>query len=80
MKKVEHLIIWWILLEFSGILEVEMLGETSNFNNPHFFSAAKVDGKWYYVDSCYNDIYVECMQRNRVETDGNMTPFLFLSK
>lgn len=41
--------------------EVEMLGETSNFNNPHFFSAAKVDGKWYYVDSCYNDIYVECM-------------------
>lgn len=29
--------------------EVEMLGETSNFNNPHFFSAAKVDGKWYYV-------------------------------
>lgn len=58
--------------------EVEMLGETSNFNNPHFFSAAKVDGKWYYVDSCYNDIYVECMQRNRVETDGNMTHSYFL--
>ena len=30
--------------------EVEMLGETSNFNNPHFFSAAKVDGKWYYYN------------------------------
>ena len=58
--------------------EVEMLGEKSNFNNPHFFSAAKVDGKWYYVDSCYNDIYVECMQRNRVETDGNMTHSYFL--
>lgn len=58
--------------------EVEMLGETSTFNNPHFFSAAKVDGKWYYVDSCYNDIYVECMQRNRVETDGNMTHSYFL--
>lgn len=58
--------------------EVEMLGETSNFNNPHFFSAAKVDGKWYYVDFCYNDIYVECMQRNRVETDGNMTHSYFL--
>lgn len=38
----------------------------------------KVDGKWYYVDSCYNDIYVECMQRNRVETDGNMTHSYFL--
>lgn len=58
--------------------EVEMLGEKSEFNNPHFFSAAKVDGKWYYVDSCYNDIYVECMQRNRVETDGNMTHSYFL--
>ena len=58
--------------------DVEMLAETSNFNNPHFFSAAKVDGKWYYVDSCYNDIYVECMQRNRVETDGNMTHSYFL--
>lgn len=55
-----------------------MLGEKSEFNNPHFFSAAKVDGKWYYVDSCYNDIYVECMQRNRVETDGNMTHSYFL--
>ena len=58
--------------------EVEMLGEKSEFNNPHFFSAAKVDGKWYYVDSCFNDIYVECMQRNRVETDGNMTHSYFL--
>ena len=58
--------------------KVEMLGEESTFNNPHFFSAAKVDGKWYYVDSCYNDIYVECMQRNRVETDGNMTHSYFL--
>lgn len=58
--------------------EVEMLGEKSEFNNPHFFSAAKVDGKWYYVDSCYNDIFVECMQRNRVETDGNMTHSYFL--
>ena len=58
--------------------EVKMLGEKSEFNNPHFFSAAKVDGKWYYVDSCYNDIYVECMQRNRVETDGNMTHSYFL--
>ena len=58
--------------------EVEMLGETSKFQSPHFFSATKVDGKWYYVDSCYNDIYVECMQRNRVETDGNMTHSYFL--
>ena len=58
--------------------EVEMLGEKSEFNNPHFFSAAKVDGNLFYVDSCYIDIYVECMQRNRVVTDGNMTHSYFL--
>lgn len=63
--------------------DVEMYGEKSHFNNAHFFSAVKVPNKdnkqkWYYVDSCYNDIYVECMQRNRVETDGNMTHSYFL--
>lgn len=58
--------------------DVEMLGEKSHFAEPHYFNAAKVDGKWYYIDSCYNDIYVECMGRNRVETDGNMTHGYFL--
>lgn len=58
--------------------KVKMYGEKQDFNNPHYFSAVKVDGKWYYVDSCYNDIYVECLQRNRVETDGNLPHSYFL--
>lgn len=60
--------------------DVTMLGEITHFNEPHFFNAVNMGSqdKWYYVDSCYNDIYVECMQRNRVETDGNMTHMYFL--
>lgn len=63
--------------------DVSMYGNTETFNNPHYFSAVKAptssgDESWYYVDSCYNDIYVECLQRNRVETDGNMSHSYFL--
>lgn len=58
--------------------KVKMYGVKQDFNNPHYFSAVKVDGKWYYIDSCYNDIYVECLQRNRVETDGNLSHSYFL--
>lgn len=63
--------------------KVKMYGKKQDFNNPHYFSAVKVpnkdrDLKWYYVDSCYNDIYVECLQRNRVETDGNLPHSYFL--
>ena len=58
-----------------------MLGQSQTFRNSHYFNAVKTDDSvdnWYYVDSCYNDIYVECMGRNRVETDGNMTHSYFL--
>ena len=58
-----------------------MLGQSQTFRNSHYFNAVKTDNSvdnWYYVDSCYNDIYVECMGRNRVETDGNMTHSYFL--
>ena len=58
--------------------KIKMYGQKADFNNPHYFSAVKVNGKWYYVDSCYNDIYVECLQRNRVETDGNLSHAYFL--
>ena len=63
--------------------KVKMYGVKQDFNNPHYFSAVKVpnksgEEKWYYVDSCYNDIYVECLQRNRVETDGNLPHSYFL--
>ena len=60
---------------------VQMLGQSQTFRNSHYFNAVKTDDSvdnWYYVDSCYNDIYVECMGRNRVETDGNMTHSYFL--
>ena len=61
--------------------DVQMLGQSQTFRNSHYFNAVKTDDSvdnWYYVDSCYNDIYVECMGRNRVETDGNMTHSYFL--
>lgn len=60
---------------------VQMLGKSQTFRNSHYFNAVKTEDdsdNWYYVDSCYNDIYVECMGRNRVETDGNMTHSYFL--
>lgn len=59
--------------------QVTMLGEPQRFQNSHFFNAVKLEnGNWYYIDPCYNDIYVECMGRNRVETDGNMVHSYFL--
>ena len=58
--------------------DVQMFGEDSNFGEVHFWNAVKVDGKWYYVDPCYTDIYVECMDRDRVEIDGTMNHMYFM--
>lgn len=59
--------------------EVTMYGESQgNFDSDHYWNAVKVDGQWYYVDPCYTDIYVECMIRDRVETDGNMSHLYFM--
>ena len=58
--------------------DVSMFGEDSNFGETHFWNAVKVDGKWYYVDPCYTDIYVECMSRDRVEIDGTMNHMYFM--
>ena len=60
--------------------EVSMFGpdNTSNFGEVHFWNAVKVDGKWYYIDPCYVDVYVEVMSRDRVETDGNMNHLYFM--
>ena len=49
-----------------------------DFSNFHFWNAIKLDGTWYYVDTCYTDIYVACMLRDRVETEGNMNHVYFL--
>ncbi|MBQ2383487.1 MAG: hypothetical protein II290_05550, partial [Oscillospiraceae bacterium] len=58
---------------------VTMFGETEdNFNSDHFWNAVKVDGKWYYVDPCYTDVFTEVMMRDRVETDGSMNHLYFL--
>ena len=71
------------MVDFTKIFwrsDVQMLGKAQTFRNSHYFNAVKTDtsDNWYYVDSCYNDIYIECMGRNRVETDGNMTHNYFL--
>lgn len=58
---------------------VSMFGEKQdNFDSDHFWNAIKVDGTWYYIDTCYTDIYSEVMIRDRVETDGNMNHLYFL--
>ena len=59
---------------------VTMYGEKAdkNFAGDHFWNAVKVDGKWYYIDPCYTDIYVECMSRDRVEIDGTMNHLYFM--
>jgi hypothetical protein len=56
-----------------------MFGITQdNFNSDHFWNAVKVDGKWYYIDPCYTDVYNEVMIRERVETDGYMNHMYFM--
>ena len=59
--------------------DVAMYGETQDdFDSVHYWNAVKVDGTWYYVDSCYNDVYTEVMNRDRVETDGYINHMYFL--
>lgn len=59
--------------------DVTMFGEEQEkFDSDHYWNAVKVNGKWYYVDSAYTDIYIECMSRDRVETDGNMNHLYFM--
>ena len=58
---------------------VTMFGQTQdNFNSDHFWNAVKVDGKWFYVDPCYTDVFTEVMMRDRVETDGSMNHLYFM--
>lgn len=58
---------------------VTMFGITQdNFNSDHFWNAVKVDGKWYYIDPCYTDVYGEVMMRDRVETNGFMNHMYFM--
>ncbi|MGM9626286.1 MAG: hypothetical protein ACI3XM_11345, partial [Eubacteriales bacterium] len=57
---------------------VSMFGHDSVFGEVHFWNAVKVDGVWYYIDPCYIDIYTECMDRTRVETNGDINNLYFL--
>lgn len=59
--------------------DVTMYGEVKpNFATEHYWSAVQVGGEWYYIDSCYNDIWIECMDRDRVEFDGYVNHLFFL--
>ena len=67
------------LVRISFQSEVTMFGHTEdNFASDHYWNAVKVNGKWYYVDPCYTDVYTEVMSRDRVETDGDMSHAFFL--
>ena len=58
---------------------VTMYGTKNNgFNSDHFWNAVKVDGKWYYIDPCYTDVYTEVMSRNRGEINGSMNHMYFM--
>ena len=55
----------WCVLTFTD--DVVIFGEEQpNFASDHYWNAVKVDGTWYYLDSCYNDVYTEVMARDRV--------------
>ena len=59
--------------------DVTMYGEEQkDFGSDHYWNAVQVDGKWYYIDPCYTDVYTEVMSRDRVETDGDMNHAFFL--
>lgn len=58
--------------------DVTMFGQDSSFGECHYWNAVRLDGQWYYVDPCYVDIYIECMNRDRVETDGNLNHLYFM--
>lgn len=67
------------LVRISFQSNVTMYGEEQeDFGSDHYWNAVKVDGKWYYVDPCYTDVYTEVMSRDRVETDGDMNHTFFL--
>ena len=48
------------------------------FGSDHFWNAVRLDGKWYYIDPCYTDVWSEVMIRDRVEVDGFMNHTYFL--
>lgn len=54
------------------------LGQEYFIVSPHYWNAVKVDGKWYYVDVGFVDAYDECMDRERVETDGVVNHMMFM--
>lgn len=59
--------------------ESSMYGQsvTSAYSD-HYWNAVKLGDSWYYVDPCYMDVATECMNRDRVETDGQLSHTFFL--
>ena len=76
-------IIDFVMIRYDAdVAEVSVAGVDSGFEGrftqPHFFNAVKLDGQWYYVDTCYDDIEPEVLSQYRVETDGNVHHLYFL--
>ena len=67
-----------VKIHFSS--DVTMYGEEQEgFGSDHYWNAVKLENdKWYYIDSCYTDVYTEVMSRDRVETDGDMNHGFFM--
>lgn len=59
--------------------ESNMYGQTvTSAYSDHYWNAVKLGDGWYYVDPCYMDVATECMNRDRVETDGQLSHTFFL--
>lgn len=59
--------------------ESNMYGQTvTSAYSDHYWNAVKLGDSWYYVDPCYMDVATECMNRDRVETDGQLSHTFFL--
>ena len=73
------------IMYFCDTAETSVAGEAFGggyFNNVHYFNCVRTnesgEDNWYYVDACYDDIYVVCMDQTRAESDGNLVHNYFL--
>lgn len=53
--------------------------KSTDAKNVHYLNALRLDGQWYYVDTCIDDIATEQTQYVRLEADGDCRHIFFLN-
>ncbi len=90
----DHIVDFGQVMFYADTEESSIAGEGFGggaFNNVHYFNYVRVDdaptstveddameGNWFFVDTCYDDIYIECMTQYRAEVDGSVNHQYFL--